>query len=628
MYQIVYEPHEVYTFAAEELARYYAKITGEILLQYPGQKNEEGIPIVLGSPRFIEEITGLQTPIQQLRYDGYWLHVEKDCIVITGKEPRSIVYGVYDLLETAGCRWMFPGPEGEIIPAVPALQFEPCDKIENPDFEVRASTDDTRMDEIPDSYVIETLEKFDWAAKNRLNTYFMAVNLITGDMYLKPMIMREITKRGFRLEIGGHNTWQFVSRDLFETDPTLFREVDGVRRADGNFCSSNPKAVQMVIDGVGRLIKQIPSVACFHLWFEDTFGGSWCSCEKCRDLSPAQQMLNVIGAVAKAYPQLHVDFILYHDSGDISSIQQQLPSNISAYYAPRERCYSHRISDPHCQRNREYYKQLTHAARHFSSVYPFEYYTDMILFNKMATNLQKTLHEDFEDYKENGVNAVTLLMFNRYSWFAYKLAMVTFARTAWSLSCDYMAVRQELCDIYYGSCSHYMMQYYQLQEEFTRYMLEFCGYDDVHDIRNIIPLNPEFSTQHLADIEKAQAILQQMDQILNEALATVKDVKIQYLLNSEKISVQFTEQTASITYRLMKARHEQAFEQLPDEEFDQVMDELIEAHKSLAAQGMQVPLSLVGINGKTLFQNHLCYDLNIFYNSLKSQGTKKDFKTF
>lgn len=628
MYQIVYEPHCVYEFAAEELSNYYAAITGDVLLRYT-TKQTQGTPIYLGSPGWIKAVSGVCPPVEQLRYDGYWLLSCEKHILISGKEPRSILYGVYRLLEDAGCKWMFPGSHGQIIPQIPSLTFAPNEIIDNPDFEIRTSTDDTRMEQLPDSYVVETMEKFDWAIKNRLNTYFLSgVGPFHGDTFLQPLILREIAKRGLQLEVGGHSTWQYVRRELFETNPELFREVDGQRRPDGNFCSSNPEAVEMVVEGIGQLVKKLPSVSCVHLWFEDVFDGAWCECPKCRHLSSAQQMMNVIKAVANRYPELHVDFILYHDSGDISTLTEKLPPNISAYYAPRERCYTHRISDPNCRRNQEYYKQLTDAADKFAAIYPFEYYTDMILFNKMGTNLQKTLCEDMQDYKALGVNAITLLMFNRYSWFAYKLNMATFARAAWRLNTDYMALRQEFCHTYFKGSQDAMMAYYDLQEQATELLLEFCGYDDVHDIRNIIPLNPEFSRKHLDDLTRAQELYRQMDRLLLQALTKEKDVSVRYLLNCEKIILSITRRTASVTYRLMDARHRQAFESMPQPEYDAVMDELIAENEALAELGRQLPDSLVGINGKTIFPDHLCGDLNLFYRSMKSKEEAKEFKTF
>ncbi len=627
MYQIIRQPGEVYDFAAEELAVYYARMTGAILRRDEAPFGTE-TPVWLGSPAWLAQ-QGIAVPAQALRHDGYWLSVTQERVAVTSLEPRGVLYGVYRLLENAGCRWLFPGRAGEVIPTHPAdYAFAPFETVDNPDFAVRASTDDTHMAEITDSFVKETLEKFDWAGKNRFNTYFLGVDLFTGDTFLKPFMMRELTKRGFRLEVGGHGTWQFVRRELFEQKPELFREVDGRRRPDGNFCSSNPEAVQMVIDGVGALMQKVPNIGCFHLWFEDVFDGSWCQCEKCRHLTSAQQAFNVIGAVARAYPDLAVDFIMYHDTADASALPGDLPANVSAYYAPRERCYAHRIADPACERNRVYYRQLTDAAGKFAAVYPFEYYTDMILFNKMGTNVQRTLWQDMQDYKALGVNAVTLLMFNRYSWFAYKLCMLTFARTAWRLNTDYMALRRELCRACYGQSAAAMEEYYALQEQATDRLLAFCGYDDVHDIRNIIPLNEAYGKQHLAALDEAMGLYDRMGEVLARAVAAEGDAAVRYLLNSEAACLAITRATAMVTMRLMRARHAKAFEGMADEAFDAEMDALIAENDRIAKMGSRLPTELVGINGKTTFQDHLCGDLNTFYRSLKSREESKDFKTF
>lgn len=620
MYQIIFEPHEVYEFAAEELARYYAKITGEFLPRYT-QKQTDAIPIYLGSPGYMES-QGYDVPLSQLRYDGYVLTVTPTAIFITGKEKRSILYGVYRLLETAGCKWMFPGPEGEQIPHIPNLKFAPCEIIDNPDFEVRASCDDTHRDEIVDSYWEETLEKFDWACKNRLNSYYGGVS-ISGDVFAKPLYMREITKRDFMLEAGGHAMIHYVDKSLFDQNPELFRMKDGVRRADGNFCSMNPQAVQMVVDGIGNLLEKVPSVKRFHIWFDDTFEGSWCDCEKCKDLTPAMQCFNVVRAVANAFPQLAVDFLLYHDSEDTSSITETLPPNVSAEYAPRERCYAHSIADTTCHRNKEYYQRLLNAHKIFPSIYPFEYYGDMILFNKMGVNLQHTIAKDFSDYKNLGVNAIKILMFNRYSWFAYKLNMVTFARCAWNLSADVMKIREELCRTYYGNCAEDMMKFYRLQEEFTNAMFEFCGYTQVFDIRNITPLNQEFGEKHLQDMKRAKQTLAQMEQVLENAVTKAESIPIKGFLNQERICLQFTAKEAEITRRFMEARHALAFGELSKDEFNTILKELMANRTALGAEGESYPNALVGINGKCTFPHHLCGDLNNFYGHLKNTPTAK-----
>jgi len=621
MYQIIFENHEVYEFAAEELSRYYAKISGDYIYRYPSKKDGEGIPVYLGSPEFLKEHNCI-VPIENLKYDGYFLKVCDEGIFISGKEKRSVIYGVYRLLENAGCKWMFPGIEGEFIPEIPNLKFENCEITDNPDFEVRASCDDTHEREIVDSYVIETMEKFDWACKNRLNSYFGGAS-IYGDVYLKDWFMREITKRDFMLEVGGHGTVNYVDKKLFNEKPELFRMKDGVRRADGNFCSSNEEALQMVVDGVGKLLKKIPSIKRYHIWFADTYEGSWCECEKCKNLSAAEQCFQLVKAVAKAYPELKIDFLLYHDSEDVSSITEKLPSNVCAEYAPRERCYAHSIADDSCGRNKEYYARLADAKQKFSSIYPFEYYGDMILFNKMGTNMQRVIYKDFHDYKNLGVNAMKILMFNRYSWFAYKLNMITFARCCWNIDADIMAIREELCKAYFGNCAKDMMNFYDLMEQFTNYMFEFCGYSEVFDIRNITPLNKEFGEKHLSDLNKGLEILDKATATLKNAFEKAENVKIKSLVNSELVCLEITKDEAQITREFMKARHDLAFENLSKDKFNDIMEKLILRRKELENKGRSIPTVLSGINGKCTFPDHLCKDLSDFYALLKNTPDAK-----
>lgn len=617
MYQIIFEENQVYEFAAEELANYYAKISGDILLRRH-EPADEGTPIILGSPDFVKKMTAEPVPVDLLHDDGYWISVTKERIAITGKEQRSILYGVYRLLEEGGCRWMFPGETGEIIPNILNLRFEECEILDNPDFAIRTYTADSH-EEIINSFIVEAMEILDWAAKNRLNTFFYSsMDPITGNALLQPLILNEITKRGFQIEIGGHVTSKFIPRELFDKKPKLFREIDGIRRSDGNFCSSNNEAINMVVDGVGALLNKLPSISCFHLWFEDVFDGAWCACEKCRNLTASEQIFQVIHAVASAYPQLHIDFIMYHDSSEVSSIPPEIPDNVSAYYAPRERCYTHCISDSSCQRNTVYYAQLRDAANCFSSVYPFEYYTDMILFNKMGTNFQEMIYRDLNEYKSLRVNAITLLTFNRYSWFAYKLAMATFAHTAWCVKTDYLALRHAFCNIYFKKVSDSMMEYYHLQEQFSKYMFQFCGYTNLTDIRSINPLEQKFSEKHLIDLDEAERILEKMEIAIENALKETDDVDVRYLLNSERTCLDFTAHVARNTHRIMKARYERAHAQLSDMEYNQMIDEAIEGNIKLAQKGREVPTSLVGINGKTTFIDHLCMELNDYYNWLKA----------
>src|SRR5690606_28454044 len=112
-----------------------------------------------------------------------------------------------------------------------------------------------------------------------------------------------------------------------------------------------------------------PEIDILHLWFDDSFGGSWCECKNCRDKDPYQQQLHIINSISASikerYPQLILDMLLYHDTLEINDNGEQPDTNVLGFYAPRERCYTHSIADKQCSRNRDYFEKLLKAVRTF-----------------------------------------------------------------------------------------------------------------------------------------------------------------------------------------------------------------------------------------------------------------------
>ena len=110
--------HHVVDFAAEELKKYLRMMMprcGEIDIAFaPDAK--DGFRLGLMAD------LGLDTSeAQDLTLDDI-LHVDVDAEgngVIAGSNPRSVLLAVYRYLRENGCRWLFPGVDGEIIPIHP-----------------------------------------------------------------------------------------------------------------------------------------------------------------------------------------------------------------------------------------------------------------------------------------------------------------------------------------------------------------------------------------------------------------------------------------------------------------------------------------------------------------------------
>ena len=175
-------------------------------------------------------------------------------------------------------------------------------------------------------------------------------------MLVRPVLDMVIRKRGMLWDFGGHAARLFVDRACFDTHPEMFRTKKGERRSDGNFCPSDPNAIQMLCDGIKGCMKKDYPIGLMSVYFDDVVEGSWCDCPKCQKLSPAEQAYHSSNMVAKAveaeFPDKKTSFLLYHDTVEMDT-PQELPSlNLIGQYAPRERCYAHAINDPTCENNR------------------------------------------------------------------------------------------------------------------------------------------------------------------------------------------------------------------------------------------------------------------------------------
>ena len=104
----------VVDFAAEELKRYLRMMMprcGEIPISYnPEAKN--------GFRLGLMEDFGLDCSEAEVQELDDILHIDTDKNggIISGNNPRSVLLAVYRYLTINGCRWLYPGVDGEFIP--------------------------------------------------------------------------------------------------------------------------------------------------------------------------------------------------------------------------------------------------------------------------------------------------------------------------------------------------------------------------------------------------------------------------------------------------------------------------------------------------------------------------------
>ena len=104
----------VIDFAAEELKKYLRMMMpndGEIPIEYSPSAKE-------GFRLGLMQTFGLDTSDAEVTDLDDILYMDTDCEggIIAGDNPRSVLLSVYEYLRQNGCRFLFPGVDGERIP--------------------------------------------------------------------------------------------------------------------------------------------------------------------------------------------------------------------------------------------------------------------------------------------------------------------------------------------------------------------------------------------------------------------------------------------------------------------------------------------------------------------------------
>jgi hypothetical protein len=433
--------------AARELQQVLLRVTGRL---FPiGHETREDRPQLL-----LGHSLGQQ--------EGFTWRATAAAVRLEGESGRGLLYAVYSFLESLGCRWVGPGPDGERLPS--STLFSVPDE---------AVHDAPRL---PGRCLIlghhAFLKDFEawisWAARNRMNTVFVHV---TDEPWalgsaperqwqrVKQKALALLRERGMTLEHGGHGLTAMVPRPLFRESPEAFRQHDGQRKPDHNFCPSSAVALRVLRQNAEAYFRARPEVDVFHLWPDDIPGGGWCGCPECQGLSPSEQALLAVNAAAEALenvnPDASLSFLAYHDTEAVPAAVRPR-RNVALLWAPRMRCYAHATDDPACPVNaRAYAAGLVSQVAHFleAEARPtrvFEYYLDAILFKSVLPPLPTVMQADLRFYARAGVHTVQALMTGDRPWLGPELNPWLFARLAWNPERDGSELLADYCQAVFG----------------------------------------------------------------------------------------------------------------------------------------------------------------------------------
>ena len=458
----------VVRFAAEQLQLYASRMEGKRpLIDSEGRRRIflGKLPTSLPDPEKKE----LEDRLAKLGPDGFILRSRPDALLILGGGARGILYGTYAFLERCGVRFFFPGEESEVVPKAP-ISLVGIQTEEKPDWERRGLT----------YYPYEFNEPADWvdfAGKVRLNTILFHAPSPDWWERERTVLTPELARRGIHPEFGGHFLPGLLPRDLFKEHPDWFREENGQRKADWNFCPSSPGAMAQIARGAADLVRRCPEPEVFSIWPDDLGGGGWCHCPRCRGMKPSDQSLLAMNAMAREIQKVRADarvvFLAYQDTEEAPTQVRPEPG-VTLLWAPRERCYTHALDDPKCPRNVGYLQRLEGCLKVFprAEAEAFEYYLDQILYADLVPTLPGTLAGDLRCYRRLGMKVIEPLMVSLIPFRPVLANAFLTARLEWNENADTSALMQDLSLRYFGDPG--VAAYYQRREAALGPLLARC----------------------------------------------------------------------------------------------------------------------------------------------------------
>ena len=347
IYKITSNP--VVDFAAEELKKYLRMMMprcGEITISYKPDATD-GYRLGLMQDFGLDVGEAEDTQLDDL------LHIDTDAEggIIAGDNPRSVLLAVYRYLTINGCRWLFPGVDGEFIPV---KNVEPVQYHKLADSRYRgqcnegAESQQALLDTIDfspkiglNTYMIEfDIPKiyYDWYYTHKNNTANREAEPVSEETVLqwKRMCEVEIAKRGLQFHDMGHG-WTAESFGISsiggwtkneanpvpeESRPYLAmingkRELFNGIALNTNFCMSNADARQLVAKSVADYAQLNNHVTYLHVWLADG-QMNHCECDVCVTKTPSDWyvvLLNDIDAeLTRRGLNTRIGVIVYSDT--------------------------------------------------------------------------------------------------------------------------------------------------------------------------------------------------------------------------------------------------------------------------------------------------------------------------
>jgi len=549
----------VIDYAAEELKKYLRMMMpegGDIKISYAPEA-KDGFRLGLMQDLGLDVSDAEDTALDDILY----IDCDENGGIIAGDNPRSVLLAVYEYLRRNGCRWLFPGVDGEYIPM---QDIKPVKYRHKPSMRHRGWCNEGA------EYQKCMLDAIEFAPKIGLNVFMLEFRIptsyynryynhihneknrpkesVTEEQILqwKRQCEAEIAKRGLQFHDVGHG-W---TADPFgidssvrydENDPTknsrvlTAEQISKLALVDGKreLISDTPNYTQCCMgpeDNRALMVKCIcdyaeihSNVEYLHIALGDSIN-KHCECEVCKQKSPSDWYVILLNEVDVELTRrglaTHIVFAIYTDT--VWAPQEERLINQDRFtilFAPISRKYTESLPNklekfeiaPY-ERNKlvmpntltgnlAYYNEWRKSFHGTAIAYEYHFWRHQY-YEVAGIELSKRINEDIKAYKQFDINGV-IEDGSQRSFFPSGLTFYTYARTLFDSSLTAEEIREDYLSHVYGEDWKKFYDYLdRLGKTFDfAYMEGECGIDD----KKTAHYNPE----HVKSLESVKGIVEE-----------------------------------------------------------------------------------------------------------------------
>lgn len=317
------------TYAAQELRDALRKISGADFELLTTDEPPEHHAIIIGdlnSPQVRAQAAALNLnagPVEAIA-----VYTLGGRLYLAGNQPRGALYAVYHFLQhELGVRWLWPGSDGEFMPAklswsLPELKHNYQPPIAYRGFHLCGDWRDVELFR-------------EWMGRNFINIHRHAAS-------------PDQQRRGFHSMWSSHNVR--LPESLFDQHPECFAEIQG-QRYKSNICFSNPEVDKIIAAETAEYVRKRPFLELLSLFPNDN--QDYCRCARCAtsDVSTAwfEFYNRLTDALKIEFPDLKFATIAYQGYRDVPQCTVRNSEFIE--YASHGRCNIHAYGQAGCQHN-------------------------------------------------------------------------------------------------------------------------------------------------------------------------------------------------------------------------------------------------------------------------------------